>query len=98
MGPPGLWLSNVAVPATCTVGDTPGDHYWVYVNRSNHRVEHWEMVLQGDQPPPRAYSWEGWEQHDGLWFPTAHRQDKANVFTNAIETVKEFGPAEFSAP
>jgi hypothetical protein len=80
------------------VGETPGDHYWVYVNRSNHRVERWDMVLQSDQPPPRTYTWEGWEQHDGLWFPTAHRQDKTNVFTNAVETVKEFGPAEFVSP
>jgi hypothetical protein len=80
------------------VGETPGDHYWVYVNRSNHRIEKWEMVLQSDQPPPRMYTWEGWEQHDGLWFPTAHRQDKTNVFTNAVETVKEFRPTEFTAP
>ena len=80
------------------VGETPGDHYWVYVNRANDRVERWEMVLQDDQPPPRAYTWEGWEQHDGLWFPTAHRQDKLNVFTNAVETVRSFGPTEFTAP
>jgi len=80
------------------VGETPGDRYWVYVNREGHRVERWEMVLQGDQPPARAYSWEGWEQHGGLWFPTAHRQEKINMLTNAVETVKEFGPAEFAAP
>ena len=80
------------------VGETPGDHYWVYVNRADHRVEKWDMVLEGDQPPPRTYTWEGWEQHDGLWFPTAHRQDKTNVFTNAVETVKGFGPTEFSKP
>jgi len=80
------------------VGDTPGDRYWVLVSRANHRIERWEMVLQGDQPPPAAYTWEGWEQHDGLWFPTAHRQDKINMFTNAVETVKEFEPEEFSSP
>jgi len=80
------------------VGDTPGDHYWVYVNRETHRVERWDMVLQGDQPPPRSYTWQGWEEHDGLWFPTAHRQDNVNVFTNAIETVMAFKPTEFGAP
>ena len=80
------------------VGDTPGDHYWVYVNRASHRVERWDMVLQSDQPPPRSYSWEGWEQHDGLWFPTAHRQDQVNVFTRDVETVREFKPNEFTAP
>ena len=80
------------------VGETPGDRYWVYVNRAGNRVEKWEMVLQSDQPPPRVYTWEGWEQHDGLWFPTAHRQDQTVVFTNAVETVKAFGPTEFTAP
>lgn len=80
------------------VGDTPGDHYWVYVNRRTHRVERWDMVLQGDQPPPRTYTWEGWEQHDGLWFPTAHRQGGVNVFTKDVETVREFKPGEFEAP
>ena len=80
------------------VGETPGDRYWVYVNRTGRRVEKWEMVLQDNEPPPRAYTWEGWEKHDGLWFPTAHRQDKTVVFTNAVETVKTFGPTEFTAP
>ena len=80
------------------VGITPGDRYWVYVNRANHRVERWEMVLEGDQPPPEAYTWEGWERHDGLWFPTAHMRDSTNVFTSKIETVHSFAPAEFEHP
>ncbi len=80
------------------VGETPGDHYWVDVDRKTHRVQGWRMVLQGDSPPPVAYTWEGWEEHDGLWFPTAHKRDRVNVFTNAIETVREFRPGEFDAP
>jgi len=80
------------------VGETPGDHYWVYVNRANHRVERWDMVLQGDQPPPATYTWEGWEQHSGLWFPTAHRQDKLVIYTRNVETVTQFKPGEFKNP
>lgn len=80
------------------VGDTPGDHYWVYVDRANHRVERWDMVLQGDKPPARTYTWEGWEQHGGLWFPTVHRGDKAIIYTRNIELVSKFGGKEFSAP
>jgi len=80
------------------VGDTPGDHYWVYVNRANHRVERWDMVLQGDQPPAESYTWEGWEQHDGLWFPTIHRKDGTVIYTRAIETVASFPDREFTAP
>lgn len=80
------------------VGETPGDHYWVYVNRGTKRVDKWDMVLEGDPPPPVSYTWEGWEQHGGLWFATAHRQGDRNVFTRDIETVSEFEPTEFSAP
>ena len=80
------------------VGETPGDHYWVFVNRANHRVERWDMVLQDDAPPARSYTWEGWEQHDGLWFPTAHRQENTVIYTRNIETVSKFGDKEFSAP
>jgi len=80
------------------VGLTPGDHYWVYVDRANHRVERWEMVLQGDAPPPVAYSWEGWEQHDALWFPTHHKRDSIDVFTDSVVTVQAFDPAEFQKP
>lgn len=80
------------------VGLTPGDHYWVWVNRANRRVERWEMVLQGDSPPPESYTWEGWQEHGGLWFPTSHRRDSTDVFTNQVELVSSFGPAEFSQP
>ena len=80
------------------VGETPGDHYWVYVNRANHRVEKWDMVLQGDQPPPVSWTWEGWEKHDGLWFPTEHRKGTTTVFTRNVETVSEFKPGEFKNP
>jgi hypothetical protein len=80
------------------VGQTPGDHYWVYVNRANHRVESWDMVLQGDQPPPQTYPWTDWVERDGLWFPTAHRREGRNIFTKDVEAVRAFRPTEFTAP
>jgi hypothetical protein len=81
------------------VGQTPGDHYWVYVNRTTHRVERWDMVLQGDQPPPATYTWADWVEQGGLWFPTAHRgKDAVNVFTRDVAAVTSFGPTEFTAP
>jgi hypothetical protein len=45
-----------------------------------------------------GYTWEGWEEHGGLWFPTAHRRDSVNVFTNAVEVVPAFAAAEFREP
>lgn len=80
------------------VGLTPGDRYWVEIDREERRVRAWEMVLQGRDPPPSRYTWEGWEAHDGLWFPTAHRQGDRNVFMRDIETVREFRDGEFATP
>ncbi len=82
------------------VGQTPGDRYWVYVDPKTYRVERWEMILQSDPPagPPTAFTWEGWQEHDGLWFPTAHMKGAQNVFTRDIETVKSFPPGTFDAP
>jgi hypothetical protein len=79
------------------VGETPGDHYWVYVNRKNHRVEKWDFILQGDKDKA-TWTWEGWEQHDGLWFPTAHRQGNTTLYTRSVETVSAFKPDEFTTP
>jgi len=80
------------------VGETPGDRYWVYVSPATHRIEKWEYVLQGQEPPPTQWTWEGWQERDHLMFATAHRNANRNVFTRDVETVKEFGPTEFSAP
>lgn len=80
------------------VGLTPGDHYWVDVNPKTMRVERWQYVLQGSKPPPEHWTWQGWEQHDGLWFATEHRQGDTVLFTRDVETVHAFRPHEFTAP
>jgi hypothetical protein len=80
------------------VGRTPGDRYWVDIDRATHRVCGWDMVLEGDAPPPRSFTWEDWEVHDGLWFPTSHVRGETNIRTFEIETVRAFGAAEFTAP
>jgi hypothetical protein len=81
------------------VGNTPGDRYWVHVDRATGRVVKWEMVLQGNQPPPVAYAWEGWEQKDGLWFATAKRgAEGRTIYTRSLEAVATFPAEEFSAP
>ncbi|MCK6551499.1 hypothetical protein L6R52_37025 [Myxococcota bacterium] len=40
-----------------SVGLTPGDRYWLFFDRDTGRIARWEMVLQGDQPPPKGNSW-----------------------------------------
>jgi len=81
------------------VGQTPGDRYWVFVNKKNHRIEKWDYLLEKQPPPAEHATWEAWQEHGGLWFPTAHRTpDGGNVFTRDVETVAEFKPTEFTAP
>jgi hypothetical protein len=80
------------------VGDTPGDRYWIYVNRANHRIEKWDYLLQDSQPPPQVATWADWQEHDGLWFPTAHVNGENNIFTRDVETMSHFPPTEFTAP
>jgi len=81
------------------VGNTPGDRYWVYVNQASGRIEKWEYVLQGTQPPPVPWTWDDWEEHGGLWFATAkHGAEGRTIYTRSVETVASFPAAEFTAP
>lgn len=34
------------------VGLTPGDTYWVYVNRETHLIDRWEYILEGEASKP----------------------------------------------
>ncbi|QXD13750.1 hypothetical protein GQ464_009710 [Rhodocaloribacter litoris] len=44
------------------VGLTPGDTYWVYVDRASGLVRHWAFVLQGrENQPPAHWDWAGYE-------------------------------------
>ena len=45
------------------VGLTPGDTYWMYVHPETGRVDRWAYVLQGQEPPPTAWEWRGWQPY-----------------------------------
>jgi len=42
------------------VGLTSGDRYTLYVNRSTHLLDKWDMMLEGKKPPPSSSTWEQW--------------------------------------
>ena len=45
------------------VGLTPGDTYWMYVNKETGHVDRWAMVLQGNpDAAPRTNDWIGYEE------------------------------------
>jgi hypothetical protein len=80
------------------VGMTPGDRYWVTVDRATHRIVRWDHLLEGGTPPATPWTLEGWEQHAGLWFATAHRNERRVVYTRAVAMPEAPGPTAFRAP
>jgi hypothetical protein len=80
------------------VGMTPGDRYWVTVDRATRRIVRWDHLLEGGTPPPTPWTLEGWEQHGGLWFATAHRNDGRIVYTRALSMPPAPAQTAFRAP
>ena len=76
------------------VGLTPGDQYWLYVDKETGRLARWSYVLESFEPgvPPRSFVWGDYEEHvtpagplffstrkRGIWTPFA-------IFTDEIST------------
>lgn len=50
------------------VGLTPGDQFWVYVNRRTHLVDRWKFKLQGGSEGD--FRWTEWKRFGGLMLAT----------------------------
>jgi hypothetical protein len=51
-----------------SVGLTPKDKYWVYVNRDSHLVDRWDYVLKGEKVPPTTWEWKKWDRHGKVMY------------------------------
>lgn len=47
-----------------SVGRSPGDQYWAYVNHKTHLMDRWKFKLEGGTEGD--YRWTGWQRHGGL--------------------------------
>jgi hypothetical protein len=70
------------------VGLTPGDHYWIWVNRKSRRMDRWAYFLQDMEGEPsrdqaRAWKWTDWRESAGVWF-ACDRRDPAPESTRRI--------------
>lgn len=56
------------------VGLTPGDTYWVYIDRQTGAMPRWGFLLEGDRDKPGAtetlWDWTGWKASGGLKLAT----------------------------
>lgn len=87
------------------VGLTPGDQYWLYVDRTSGRLAEWAFVLEGQEDPtPRRFAWTA---YDTLGAPTgnvypAARKDAAGapvrIFTDQIRVPAEVDEESFTRP
>ncbi len=88
------------------VGLTPGDRYWMYVDRETGRVYRWAFILQNMPPegPARAFDWTGYEAFEtpaGVIYMASRKEAVGQPFallTNAIETPAEVPQDLFSDP
>lgn len=50
------------------VGLTPGDRYWVYVNRDTGLVDRWAFILESMDPkgPASAWEWKDWKTYGSI--------------------------------
>jgi hypothetical protein len=62
-------------------GLTSKDRYWLYVNRTDHMIERWSYVLQGQgqSASPTAWQWVDWTTVGGLKVSTRRTQDGGEV-------------------
>jgi len=73
------------------IGLTSKDRYWIYVNRTDHMIERWSYVLQGQgaAASPTAWQWVDWTKLDGLKVSTRRTQDGGEVEI-VLENVQAF--------
>lgn len=67
-----------------SVGLTPGDHYWAYVNRQTHLMDRWAYFLERYEGKPNLdkatpWNWRRWESVGGVKLA----RDKLRVGENA---------------
>lgn len=51
-----------------SVGLTPGDQYWAYINRQTKLMDRWAYVLQDFEAgrPPTVWKWGNWQRFGGI--------------------------------
>lgn len=73
------------------VGLTPGDTYWVYVDRTTGRVRRWAYVLQGNpDAPPTYFEWTDWKPYPSekgdVWMSSRKPGAGIAILTDSIRT------------
>lgn len=86
------------------VGITPGDQYWVYVDRETGRVQRWAFRLQGHPPDrvPQPIRWTDYKSIDtpgGTITVSERKVGRGSViYTDNVDVMKEPPEGAFTDP
>jgi hypothetical protein len=82
------------------VGLTPKDKYWVYVNRSTHRIDRWDYVLKGGPGPPTSWLWTGWKRYGSIMLAPerVNTKDTTRIFFPVLDAPPTLDDATLTRP
>jgi hypothetical protein len=84
------------------VGPTPGDRYWLYLDRETGLLERWAFVRE-DVPPgsqPIPYDWTDWRRFGGILLAEKRQAvgSARMIFFPELAVLDAFPAAVFSSP
>lgn len=83
-----------------SVGLTPKDRYWVWVNRKTRLVDRWDYILDGGPGPATTFLWKGWRTYGGIRL-APERVDPnrgTRILFPVLETPESVPDAAFAPP
>jgi len=83
-----------------SVGLTPKDKYWAFVNRQTGLVDKWEFVLGGENKPPAPFAWEGWKKYGNVMLAPERKnlKDGTRIYFPVLEVKESVPGAVFTDP
>src|SRR6266496_3884330 len=83
-----------------SVGLTPKDKYWAYVNRKTGLVDRWDYVLKGDKKPPSAFTWANWKAYGKIKLADdrVNAADGTRIYFPVLEVPASVPEATFTTP
>ena len=83
-----------------SVGLTPKDQYWAYVNRKTGLVDRWDYVLKGENKPKTTFMWTNWKKHGSVMLADDRKNpaDGMRVYFPVLEVEDQLADSVFTTP
>ena len=83
-----------------SVGLTPKDTYWVWVNRETGMVDRWDYVLNGETVAPTTWRWTGWKKYGDIMLAgeRTNAKDSGKILLPEIAVLDSLPDSVFTSP